>query len=267
MTTYQRIIKSLAIILAMIIILLIMYCIINIINNVFDLSFLYNNENHYEKSFRNLTRIKIDSKTSQINIKSGNKYKIIIDNTNKNYDIKETKKSIEVEEKKLLIKKKKDKTSITIYIPRKKRLNELNIDSDIGIVNIDNVDINILDLEEKAGTININNSNILKTILEGKAGKITINKSYLNNLELETKVSKVDINAYITGISKIKSGISSINISLLGSKNDYQIKSNKKVGSIIINDEEQKNNSLYGYGENYIEVENGIGTVNIEFIK
>lgn len=71
----------------------------------------------------------------------------------------------------------------------------------------------------------------------------------------------------IKGNSKINAGIGSLELNVLGSKNDYVIKANKGIGNILIDGLNVSDNYTYGNGEDTLNIEGGIGSINVNFIE
>ena len=69
----------------------------------------------------------------------------------------------------------------------------------------------------------------------------------------------------LTGNSKVDYGVGETNLTLTGSEKDYQIILDKGVGDAIVNGMSMGDNSTYGNGVNRIEVDGGVGDLNIMF--
>lgn len=78
----------------------------------------------------------------------------------------------------------------------------------------------------------------------------------LKNVELQqtdNSIRQIDIDA----------GVGSLKLNINGKKEDYKIKVSKGIGAIRINGDEVSNDSTTGNGENYIEIDGGIGDIRI----
>lgn len=53
----------------------------------------------------------------------------------------------------------------------------------------------------------------------------------------------------------------------MGSCEDYKIKIDKGIGEARLAGESMRDDSVYGWGENRIEIDGGIGAIYIEFSK
>ena len=156
---------------------------------------------------------------------------------------------------------------IVLYVPQNENLRELNIETGAGKITIDGISSEKVEIDHGAGVLEISNSSFQNANIDGGAGKIAIHSSVLNNLNLDTGVRRVDIEAEITGRSEINSGIGEVNINILVNEEEYEIIAEKGLGNLKVKNQEQTANVYrYGSGNNVIEVEGGIGNININFI-
>ena len=78
-------------------------------------------------------------------------------------------------------------------------------------------------------------------------------------------VGKTTITANITGNSKIDSGVGSLNLNILNSKENYRLKLSKGIGSIKVDNQDVKDNEVLGNGLNNLIIDGGVGEINIKF--
>lgn len=71
----------------------------------------------------------------------------------------------------------------------------------------------------------------------------------------------------ITGKSKIDSGVGEIKVNLIDKKEDYTIDISKGIGTITLDGEKVEDNKKYENGDNFLEINGGIGNINIKFGK
>lgn len=267
MNGIQKTIKVIAICLAITIIVSIFSGVFYILSMLLDINVNLDRDiktKNYSRTFNNVSSIEIDVTASSIEIKEGTEFKIDAKEVSTNFSAKLEDNTLEIEEDKLPFSK-KNNGQITIYIPQNSVLNELSINSGAAKIEISNVNSNEFDIDNGAGLLTINNSMFNSTEIDGGAGKIEINNSTLNNLDLDTGVGEVTINSKITGISKIDCGVGNINIKLIGNKEDYKIKTSKGIGTIKINNEIQTSDNIYGKGNNIIDLDGGVGSINVNF--
>ena len=102
--------------------------------------------------------------------------------------------------------------------------------------------------------------------LEIGAGEMTISSGNISNLDLEVGMGKLNLTSALSGNSKIDFGIGEVNLCLIGGEDDYSIKLDKGVGSATVNRTEMHDNETRGNGASSIELDGGIGSVNVDFI-
>ena len=78
-------------------------------------------------------------------------------------------------------------------------------------------------------------------------------------------VGKLTLKSRIEGESDLDYGVGETDLILLGSLEDYQIEIDKGIGEAKLNGENMQDDSVYGSGENKIEIDGGVGAINIEF--
>ena len=75
-----------------------------------------------------------------------------------------------------------------------------------------------------------------------------------------------DITSAIKGKSTINCGVGETNINLLGRQSDYTLDINTGIGSVTINNSDIKGNTIIGNGQCKLEVDGGVGAINISFV-
>ena len=95
---------------------------------------------------------------------------------------------------------------------------------------------------------------------------MTITNANLNNLDLDMGVGKLSLTSKILGNSKIDSGIGEIDLNLVGNKEDYKLHIDKGIGNVTADGTNLGDDSKYGDGNNYIDIDGGIGSINIDFV-
>lgn len=263
----QKIIKYLAIAFAI-------FLIVNIISltafGLVSLSNIFSNNNSTSNIDGEVTNIKsyiknmdIELLSARLIIEESNKFKI---ETNNEYiTIRENNNKLSITEKKHGIFKYNKDTELIIYVPTKNTFNDINIETGAGKVNIDNITTDKLVLDLGAGEVNINNLNVLNNLdIDGGAGGIIIDNSSINNLDLDMGLGNLSITTKLTGNTYIDAGVGNIELNLIDSLDNYKIKLNKGIGSATLNKENIIDNIYYGNGQNLIEIDGGLGSINIK---
>lgn len=208
--------------------------------------------------------LNVDIDCSKLVIKIGESLKV--ETNNKYIDIKQDSNKLSLIEKKRKLFEFSNNNEVTIYFPKTLTFDKVVIDNGAGSIDIEALLTKELDLEIGAGKVNIDSLKVSeKTSIESGAGEVIITEAELNNLELDQGVGKFTLNATLKGSNEIEAGIGELLLTLLDSKDNYQIKASKGIGSISIDDETQKNNTTFGNGINTISIDGGIGRISINF--
>lgn len=271
MTTAQKIIKYLAIAFA---IFLIISIISTITAVVFALSGILGLKQNIEQSMssemivaeienNDIRTLDIEVDFTNLTIKTGESLKLETNNNNINY--KQDNQKLEIKEKTKKSLFNYTEKELILYLPEQIEFEKVRIMTGAGKVDIENFNTEKLLFELGAGETKIHKLNVSKECeIDGGAGKITISNGVINNLDLDMGVGEVSLTSSLIGKNAINAGVGSVNIKLKGEKESYKIQVDKGIGSIKIDGEEISNSEIFGDGENYIEVNGGIGNIKID---
>lgn len=270
MSSTQRVIKSLAIGFG---IFLIVIIISSIIGGLYGITSIFNfNKNEviekstnllWSQSTENINSLDIDINSSNLVIKSGNKF--IIETNDKGIKYKTDDGKLKVEEKEHHFYSSKNKSEVIITIPNNIKLDNIDIDTGAGTLNIESINTRELDIDLGAGTTLINNIYSDITNIDTGAGTFTIKNGIINNLDLDIGMGEVNISSIITGNSSISSGIGKLSLNLLDTFDKYRFEVDKGIGKVTINNIEVKDNSVVGEGYNIIKLNGGVGETTVTF--
>lgn len=266
MNNTQKIIKVIAIAFAI-------FLIINIFSIIFSgLSWLIDinsnntdNKTTFKEVYQDVREIEIEGVSSSIEITSGTEFKVETKNLDNGFSSNIRNGVLKLVEQNKWFSKMKSKGFIYITIPKDSILNELSIDAGSGKIKIKDISVKEFDIDHGAGILEIQNVKFNSSDIDGGAGKIKIKDSNLNNLELDAGVGEIEIIASITGNSQINCGVGKVDIILIGNEEDYRIITEKGIGNIKINGTTQKNSTVYGNGDEKLEIEGGIGNIEVSF--
>ena len=274
MNQTQKIIKYLAIALAIFIIINIISAIIFgiiLATRIFYPEIIDNKDLNFDEIQElNLTNeeimnIDLDLSSTSLVIKTNDIFKI---ETNNNLKTKINKNTLYIEEKNYRFNISDNSHELIIYLPNNMVFNDIDIDAGAGRIDIEKLSYKNTKIDFGAGKAVINNLNITSTAeIDGGAGEIIINSSNINNLDLDTGIGNFEVNAILTGNTEINSGIGKVTVNLLNSINNYKLIINKGIGSIKLNKEKINGDNFYGDGFNIIEIDNGIGEIEINSIE
>lgn len=155
---------------------------------------------------------------------------------------------------------------LTLYIPRDTVFDDVSIETGAAKLTAETLSTASLELELGAGDVSIEQLNVTSHAdIEGGAGEITVAGGTLNNLELEMGVGELNMTAALLGNNELNFGIGESNLTVLGSKDDYRINIEKGLGSITVDGEKVTDFGTSGNGQHSLEIETGVGSVNLKF--
>lgn len=211
-----------------------------------------------------ISELEISLAFTNLTIKTGDMLKV--ETNNKYIESKEKSNGIYIKEERHNWISNKENLDLTLYIPENTELGKVKINAGAGKVTIESLNASKLDFEIGAGETKIENINIFQECdIEGGAGKLVVRDGEINNLNLDMGIGEVDLSARLLGKSDINAGVGKLNINLQSNKEDYSIKAEKGIGQIKIDGRDIGDDSVYGSGDNYIKIDGGIGSIEIDF--
>ena len=253
MTTAQKIIKYLAIAFA---IFLIVTIISTTLGVLFGLSAILGLKKDIEEnlntemtstSFENsyITNLDIEIAFTNLTIKTGETFKVETDNNNIKFEQENQKLEIKEKNKKWF--SNYEEKDLILYLPKDLELEKVHIELGAGETEIQDLIVS------------------KECEIEGGAGKLSVSGGTINGLDLDLGVGEVNLQTVLTGKNEINAGVGNLNIDLQGDATSYKIQADKGIGNIKINGDEIFRGETIGNGENYIEVNGGIGNIDINF--
>ena len=156
---------------------------------------------------------------------------------------------------------------LTIYVPDGTVFEKVELITGAGRLTVDELSAAKLDFKLGAGEVSIEELNAESSAkIEGGAGKITVSGGAINDLDLEMGVGQFDLTSVLTGNCQLNSGVGETNIRLIGDRNDYKLELEKGLGNISVDGKDVSDYGSNGNGNNKVEIHGGIGSINVEFI-
>lgn len=160
------------------------------------------------------------------------------------------------------------KQELILFVPKDFHFNEVEIETGAGKVTIEQLSTNQLSLNLGAGNISIENLMVLeKAKIESGAGKLEIHDGTIQNLDFDMGVGSVSLTSKLTGNTKINTGVGTLQLSLIGTLEDYSITLDKGLGNATIQNEPMNGDMTYGTGMNRLEIDDGVGNIKIHLIE
>ncbi|MGN0447581.1 MAG: DUF4097 family beta strand repeat-containing protein [Acutalibacteraceae bacterium] len=269
MTAFQKVIKYVAIAFALCLIVSIFSGIITGISSISSLFISDGNakpvgETKVYEIDGEVNSLSIDLAGTQLKIQTADKF--FVESNHKYISVKNEGGKLRITEAKELFNFASNNITVILNIPQNFTFDNAEIDTGAGTVKIDSLSADVLDLTLGAGKADIKNLTAnSRAEIEGGAGELNIDGGKLNNLDLEMGVGSLKLKSRIEGKSQLDYGVGETKLTLIGSREDYQIELDKGLGEAKLSGEEMKDDSVYGSGENHIDIDGGVGSLKIDF--
>ncbi len=268
MTTLQKVIKYLAIALALFLCLSIIG---GIITGLAGISYLFSGTD--EEVLGEMQTYALDGEISSLSVDlSGAELKIKSADA---FSVESNHKYISVEQKNGRISVKETKrpfafspkgVAVVLNIPEGFVFDEAKIETGAGRVEIDVLSADVLSLSLGAGEVKIKNLTAnSRADIDGGAGALSIDGGKLCNLELDMGVGELTLKSRLEGECELDYGVGTTNLTLMGAREDYCIRIDKGIGDARIEGASMQDGSVCGAGENRIDIDGGVGAINIFF--
>lgn len=183
---------------------------------------------------------------------------------------------------------KDDLNFIKIYIPSDKVFEKFSITSDIGNVDIRQMNLTNLDLSCDVGNIKINNCEINDSKISNDTGNIEINKSKLKNLEANSNLGNInseninvknslnakndlgniDISGKVYGDIEVNCDLGNVDIEIDEKEKNYNYRLICDLGKIDLNGKRKnKDVLLENNSDNNLNIECNSGNIELKFKK
>lgn len=155
---------------------------------------------------------------------------------------------------------------ITVTIPANSKLDKFDIDAGTGTVNMNNIDTDDLIIDAGTGSITGGQITAGKTDLDCGTGNITLSDVTLSDSDIDCGTGNVTIDGTFLGKNEFDGGVGNINLNLKGTINDYSLKTESGIGDITIDGKKYSDyTSVNDNTDNSLDIEGGVGNVNIDF--
>lgn len=270
MTAIQKVIKYLALAFA---VFLIVSIIGGIITGLTGVSYILSGRNdkvvgkmQVYSVDEDISSLSLSLSGAELKIKTADKFSV---ESNHNYiSVKSEGGQLRISETKKPFSLYSKGVTVILNIPEGFVFDTATVETGAGRVEIDSLSADDLKLSLGAGEAEIKNLTAnSRADIDGGAGELKIDGGRLCNLKLDMGVGELTLKSRIEGQSKLDYGVGETQLTLLGSRDDYKIEIDKGIGEAKLAGESMSDDSVYGSGENYIEIDGGIGTIDIEFSK
>lgn len=266
MTTFQKIIKYFAIVLAFAIIAGMLTAVIKGASLLSKFTDITTDDGIVEDidSSADVKKLRVNLFRTNLTIVEGDKFHAETDN--EDVTIKERMGTLVIEENSRSIIDSAPKTEVVLTIPKGYSFRKVDITTGAGEFFAEFVKAENIDFDFGAGEVSVDALYASKSIdIDGGAGKIEIRDGETNNLDLDIGVGKLHYRACITGNSEVDCGVGGVELVLTGGEENYTVSLDKGIGNANINDEIIADGVTHGNGENKIDIDGGIGDIKVIF--
>ncbi|MBR3588992.1 MAG: DUF4097 family beta strand repeat protein [Clostridia bacterium] len=265
MTTFQKIIKYLAILFAFCLIGSIAAGVISGVTTLAKLTDLTTSDGKIEDvQHEEIKKIRIKLLRTNLIIKAGNEVNAETDNGD--ITVKKVFGTLVVEENTKSIIDSLEKTELVLTIPEDCMFEEIKITTGAGAFNAELLNAEKIDLNFGAGNVGIDKMlSTERTEITGGAGKIEIRDGKTHNLNFDMGMGKLHYRAEITGRSELNCGVGAVEMILLGGEENYDLDIDKGLGLASINGISYADEVDYGDGENKLDINGGVGELKVIF--
>ncbi len=265
MTTFQKIIKYLAVLLAFCIIGGMTVGVIRGVTTLAKLADLTTSDGKIENvQHEEIKKIRIKLLRTDLVIKTGDTVNAETDNGD--ITVKKVFGTLVVEENTKSIIDSLEKTELVLTIPEECMFEEIKITTGAGTFNAELLNAEKIDLNFGAGNVEIDRMiSSERTEITGGAGKIEIRDGKTHNLNFDMGMGKLHYRAEITGRSELNCGVGAVEMILLGGEENYDLDIDKGLGLASINGISYADEVDYGDGENKLDINGGVGELKVIF--
>lgn len=206
----------------------------------------------------------VEISAAELEIITSNSFSV--ESNHKYLTVKEDKGTLRISEDRPIGGASSGGVTVTITIPVGFVFDDASISAGAGKVNIATLSANTLNLKLGAGKTDIDCLNAkTRSKVDSGAGKLTILGGELHDLSMDVGIGKLELTSKLTGKCSIDYGIGDAKLTLLGGKDDYKIQLDKGIGDAMLDGKSMSDDSVYGSGENQIDIDGGIGAIHIQF--
>ena len=218
-------------------------------------------------SVKDVDRLYLDLQAADLEIKSGSDFSL---QSNHEYlKVDESSDSLRIEEIKRPYKINDNVYKVVLTVPQSKTFDSVVIETGAGKLVLDGFTTKSMKLTLGAGAVALNNVTVTdNTDFEGGAGEITITDCTFAELDMKIGVGACNLTATLLGDSEIDCGVGEANFKLIRTPAiDYSVQVEKALGDVTVDGRKIKNEETIGFGENEVEINCGIGEVDVEFVE
>ncbi len=265
MTQAHKIIKYLAIALALFIVVGIVSGVVSIGSLIFGQEPTILTEDMVQTVFEgDITALKIDVIATSLTIVTGDEIKVETNNPKVKSSLKNGILTVKEEGIRGKLSVNSDMGSLVVTVPEA-LLSEVEISTGAGKVDIEYIVTEKLSFDFGAGAVTVEQLYVSdEAEIDCGAGKVTVKGGSIAGLDLDMGVGEVEITSALKGRNEISCGVGNLKLNLAGDQNDYKMTLSKGIGAVSVAGKSMSDGT-YGDGDTYLDIDGGVGNIKIDF--
>ena len=164
------------------------------------------------------------------------------------------------------IRKNASGAKITLFLPKDFIFESAEIETGAADLKITSFSAKDLSLSLGAGRVEIEELNVTGSAkIDGGAGSFCIKGGSIVSLDFDMGVGDVEIRAEMLGGCELDFGMGKASLTLLGGAENYRLDIEKGLGRMTVDGREYGHSTVIGNGKSAVDVECGIGEVSVKF--
>jgi DUF4097 and DUF4098 domain-containing protein YvlB len=229
------------------------------------------------EDFTGVRSLDIDIASGNLTITQGEGFRVEADDVTEDFEMKVTGKgTLILREKNKNFNflwfhyntNKKFNSNITLYLPADCQLNDVAVDTGAGKIRMDSFQADKLVVNAGAGNIEGDSITANEAILDGGAGSVSFTNVNFRNMDIDCGVGNVRIGGILLGKNTIDCGIGNVDLEIDAREEDYDLDIQSGLGKVRLNGKRiSKDYRKDNDASSYIEIDGGIGDVDINFTR
>lgn len=239
----------------------------------------HDNDQVLQQDFSGVSHIEIDVEVAEISVKPGSSYSVTIEYCSAcGYDFsvsnQDGKLKVASNHRRSLwfinINSSKSIPTVTVTVPNDSLLSQLIIESDLGTIDISDVQVGDLVLEASMGEVDIRNIIADTGKINASLGSVTIEAEF-SILDLYLSMGDAKFKGVISSRLNVDNSMGATALNIMGNSNDYAVEANVSMGSLVYDGDQQsgfdQSLNVNQQASKKIKVSNSMGDVRINFFE
>ena len=270
MTATQKLIKYLAIALAILLIVTIFSAIITGITGIFylfddsdaditgDMTELYTGDVP--------TSLDIEIGAAKLTVEKGTSFSIL--GNNKKFTARKDGNTLEIEEKNSRWNTHSGDSVLIITVPENTSFKTFSLDIGAGDIQIETLTAETVELDIGAANFDAQYLSAKNRIdADLGAGDFVIHSGFLNTPDFDLGIGKTEITATLEGNGDFDCGVGEMILTIYGSPSHYTIRASRGIGDFTVDGETVSDGTVIGNGGNTLRISGGVGKITVSFLQ